>query len=168
MKKLFILTLLIFSMLMVKNKPVEAACNCYNVKTIMDITRESVNANALEVVNQLMQQPDLSSVTSCLTAVRGGLSGFFTLSLPSIDSLLSGVCDAVMQAVWNAAMGYLQGSVQGISTWASFFDIKWNGQIGGSPPADGNSLFTIDGDIVNFSVTQHNVDLSGSIQNLFN
>lgn len=147
-----------------------SACNCNTLEEVMKITLESVNENAKNQVDVLMEKPDMSSVTDCLAMVRAGLEGSFTLGLPSIESILNGICNAVMDLVYDTAMTVIENGVAtitGSAQWLDFFGINWDGSFG-LTTNDGNSMWSIDGDVFDFTIVETDVDLSGSINDLFN
>jgi hypothetical protein len=150
--------------------PAHSACDCDILEDVMQTTLENVNKNAQKQVDAMIKKPDLSSVTDCLALVRAGLQGSFTLGLPDISSILQGICNAVLDMVYDYAMGVINDAVleiTGDATWLDYFGIDWGGSFG-LTTNDGNSLFTIDADMFQFNITETDVDVSGAIQDLFN
>lgn len=146
-----------------------AACNCQTVEEVMTLTLESMNANSSDAIEAFMTPPDTTSVTSCLSAVRAGLEGYFTLSLPSIADLLSGACNMIVDAVYSSAFAHIDTLLDSVSSLnSSYFSIQWGDKFGQGNDNNGNAMWTIDGDIVNFAVVDHDVDLTGNIRDLFN
>ncbi len=150
--------------------PAHSACDCETLEDVMKVTLQNVNKNAQKQVDAMIKKPDLSSVTDCLSIVRTALSGSFSLGLPDLSSILQGICNAVLDMVYDYAMGVIGDAVleiTGDATWLDYFGIEWGGSFG-LTTNDGNSLFTIDADMFSFNITETDVDVSGAIQDLFN
>lgn len=139
-----------------------AGCDCSTLSDVMADTLQSANETVKKQADEIMKKPDLSSVDDCLSGIRGALEGWFHLGLPSTDDLFNEMCKEVVDSIYDSAMESVDealGNVGGGGSWGEFFSA-------GAGVSD--SSYLTDSPPVTYSVSETEIDISASINELFN
>lgn len=127
------------------------AADCTNLNNAMKTAYDNANQMAIDQADQIMVKPDLSALDSCLGGLRGAFGGFSLPGLPDLSSLLSQICDAVVDNVYDAAM-------DGIGDKLDAWDITVY-------RTDSPGVEVQPGDI---TIREPQIDVRSQIDNLFN
>ena len=106
-----------------------------------------------------MKKPDLSGLDGCLGGISGSLGGFTLPGIPNLNDLLSKLCDAVVDTVYDAAMDGIDDQLKSIDT----FGIYDTSSVGTNRTQGGGA--TVEGPDV--TIEKSDIDLHKSIENIF-